>query len=227
MPKRRSSHKKPVDGGIRPGSANLFGATRNQILSELCGRRLTAVELADRFAISSNAIRAHLGALHGAQLVRYETESRGVGKPTHVYELTAEAEHLLSRAYAPALSALLDSAREASGDRFSEIVYDAGRRLALANSTHPAATGNLRRRAEDCAALLRSFGGSPELEEEAGRFLIRSECCPLAAVVREQPACCKLFEGMARELTGRAVEERCDRTRRPHCTFVIPRASPR
>ena len=207
-----------------PAAAHLLGTTRTQILSELCGRGLTATELAERFSVSSNAIRTHLGALRSASLVRYRRETRGVGKPTHVYELTPEGEFLLSRAYAPALRYVLGAMREAAGDHLAEIVRAAGRRLARESDPHRAKDSSIRRRSETCAALLRSLGGSARVELDGGRLLIRSECCPLSAVVSERPVACKLFEGMARELTGRDVEEHCDRTQQPHCLFVVPRA---
>jgi DeoR family suf operon transcriptional repressor len=223
MPRRPPSRREPTISDSLAGAASLLGTARGQILSALCGRRLTAIELADRFSVSSNAIRIHLDVLRRAQLVRYDTESRGVGKPTHVYELTPEGQYVLSRAYAPALSYLFRAARTHLGDRVVDIVRDAGRELAVDSSPRAARNGSLRSRAESCVALLRSFGGSAQLEDDASGFLIRSECCPLSSVVTEQPVACKLFEGMAREITGRDVEERCERTRRPHCLFVIPR----
>ena len=223
MPKRRPARRKPTGSRGHDGTGNLFGTARSQILSQLCGRRLTAIELAEQFSVSSNAIRGHLDGLRKAGLVRYQTESRGVGKPTHVYELTPEGQYILSRAYAPALSYLLGAARAHLGDRVDDMLRDAGRDLAIEGSPRGARNASLRSRAESCASLLRSFGGSAELEEDSVQFFIRSECCPLSSVVSEQPIVCKLFEGLAREITGRDVEEQCDRAHQPHCLFVIPR----
>jgi DeoR family suf operon transcriptional repressor len=223
MPKYRPARRKPTESRGHDGAASLLGDARGQILAKLCGCRLTAIELAEQFSVSSNAIRAHLDVLRRAALVRYQTESRGVGKPTHVYELTPEGQYVLSRAYAPALSYLLRAARAHLGDRIDDMLRDAGRILAIEGSPRAARNASLRSRAESCTALLRSFGGSAELEEESAQFLIRSECCPLSSVVTEQPIVCKLLEGLAREITGRDVQEQCDRAHQPHCLFVIPR----
>src|SRR3954469_17560930 len=111
MPKHDPRDKNPARDNDVSGATSLLGSARGQILSELCGRRLTATELAERFSVSSNAIRTHLAALRHARLVRYVTESRGVGKPTHVYELTHQGQYLLSRAYAPVLTHVLRAAR--------------------------------------------------------------------------------------------------------------------
>jgi predicted ArsR family transcriptional regulator len=154
--------------------------------------------------------------------VRYRTEVRGVGKPTHVYELTPEGQYLLSNAYVPALVNLLRAANTQLGEGVSDLVRDAGR--ALADANHPPADRRSRRAsAEAYAALLRSLGGSAEVDEAGPHLLVRSECCPLGAVVGQAPIACKLFEGMARAITGRLVEEHCDRAEQPHCLFHIPK----
>ena len=200
----------------------MLGGARGEILSALCGKRLTAVELADRFSITSTAVRAHLSALRNSGLVRYRTEVRGVGKPTHVYELTPEGQYLLSSAYVPVLVNLLRTVDAHLGNGAVDVIRDAGRSLAEANEL-PARRQSLRARAERCADLLRALGGSATVEESRGELIIRSECCPLAATVRQTPTACKLFEGMARAITEHAVEEHCERTEQPHCLFRIAR----
>ena len=97
--------------------------------------------------------------------MRHETETRGVGKPTHVYELTPEGQYLLSRAYAPALSYVLQAARARDGDRVDELLRDAGRKLASARAPHRGRNASLRHKAENCAAMFRALGGSAEVVE--------------------------------------------------------------
>jgi DeoR family transcriptional regulator, suf operon transcriptional repressor len=221
MPVSPSGRGRPAREGQVSAVASLLGKTRASILSALCGRSLTAQQLAEQFAISSNAIRAHLGALRNAQLVRYRSERRGVGKPTHVFELTPLAEYLLSRAYAPALSHVLRAARAYLNGDLEEMLRAAGRDLAW-QAGQASKGGDLQTRVDACVALLGSLGGSPRLEEQRGAIHLRSDCCPLASVVADQPVVCKLLEGVAREILGREVEERCDRTHAPHCLFVVP-----
>src|SRR5215212_9654966 len=95
---------------VRPRSDavnGLFGDARGRLLVELCGRPQTAVELARRVKTSSNAVRVHLDGMRRAGLVDYVVERRGVGKPRHVYAITATAEELLSAAYTQTLVALI------------------------------------------------------------------------------------------------------------------------
>lgn len=218
----------PNDGGkprqstpveTHAGALDLLGTARGQILSALCGQRLTANELAKRFAISSNAIRMHLSGLRAAGLVRYESVSRGVGKPTHMYELTAAGQYLVSRAYAPALASVIGALQARVPAVADDLLREAG--AALASVPGGAVEGDLARRAKRCAAILRALGGRAKVVDGPETLTIRSECCPLAAVVANQPSTCKLFEGLTRAITGREVREHCERARRPHCQFVI------
>jgi predicted ArsR family transcriptional regulator len=213
------SKKAPVRASSQTDA--LLGSTRARILSELCGRSLTAQELAERFAISSNAVHLHLAELRKARLVRYHSERRGVGKPVHVFELAPEGKFILSRAYAPALSHVLGAARALGHVDLEEMLRAAGRKLARETTQVPKNAG-LRSRLEACATLLTTLGGSPRLEEQSGALRLRSDCCPLASVVSEEPVVCKFLEGLSREIIGRDVEERCDRSHQPHCLFVIP-----
>src|SRR5215213_9553613 len=89
----------------------VIGEPRGRLLTELCGSPQTAVELAEKVGTSSNAVRVHLEGLRSAGLVAYAIARRGVGKPTHVYSLTAAAEYLLSSAYLPTLQALVEILR--------------------------------------------------------------------------------------------------------------------
>lgn len=220
MPDERGKARKPTSGESLAGAFNLLGTARGQILSELCGQRLTAQELARRFSISSNAIRMHLSGLREAGLVRYESASRGVGKPTHVYELTPAGQYFVSRAYLPALTHVIGAVSARVPTLLGDILRDAGRALASAQSDG-SEEKNLQRSVKRCVSMLRSLGGRATAVETSAAFTIRSECCPLAALVTEQPSACKLLEGLTREITGREAREQCDRGHRPHCQFVV------
>ncbi|MFL5615361.1 MAG: hypothetical protein ACJ796_16960 [Gemmatimonadaceae bacterium] len=49
MPNNAGKQRKPVALERLPGTASLLGTAPGQILSELCGHRLTAQELPERF----------------------------------------------------------------------------------------------------------------------------------------------------------------------------------
>src|ERR1051326_4906755 len=109
MPRNTRKRRKPVALERLPGTAG-------------------ALELAEGFSVSSNAVRPHLPALERDRLVRHASETRGVGKPTHVYELTPEGQYLLSRAYAPALAYILRAAQHRIAGPLDDVLRDAGDR---------------------------------------------------------------------------------------------------
>jgi predicted ArsR family transcriptional regulator len=197
-------------------ATGVLGETRGRLLSELCGRPKTAVELADMVGTSSNAVRVHLGSLRAAGLVDFKVERRGVGKPTHVFSLTAAAEYLLSSAYAPALRALLETLRHKLDRGFPEMVREAGVTLAHQQSPTTGEPG-----IELAMEVFRGLGGLTSAERNGSDYILRSACCPLGAVTKHTPEACKLFEAMLATVTGLPVSEHCERGERPRCAFTI------
>src|SRR5262245_16706050 len=84
-------------------------STRGRVIARLRGGPCTVDELAAELGLTDNAIRQHLTALERDGVVRHAGVRRGpgAGKPASLYEVHPDAEALLSRAYAPALTALL------------------------------------------------------------------------------------------------------------------------
>jgi predicted ArsR family transcriptional regulator len=198
----------------------ILGEPRGRVLAELCGHPRTATELAERIGTSSNAVRVHLDALREAGLVGFSVERRGVGKPTHVYALTAAAEYVLSSAYAPALRAVLDTLRTRLDGDLAEWLREAGATLARQQDAPKGKSDSLAPALE----LLRALGAVVSTERDGSDDLVRSACCPLGETTRTVPETCKLIEGMlAATLPSRRVRERCDRGGHPRCAFAIGR----
>jgi DeoR family transcriptional regulator, suf operon transcriptional repressor len=200
----------------------LLETTRGRVLTLLRQGDMTVEELAAALGLTDNAVRAHLVSLERDGLV-YPGERRGgrVGKPATSYRVSPEVEVLLSKAYLPLLTGLLD----AMGDRLSAeqmlpLLREAGNRMA-AGLEQP--RGDLRRRVEAACQLLNQLGGVSSLDEmESGReFVIRSRGCPLAAAVRERPEVCEAIVSLLADLTGAQVRSCCQRGERPSCCFEV------
>jgi predicted ArsR family transcriptional regulator len=200
----------------------ILGEPRGRVLTELCGHPRTATELAERIGTSSNAVRAHLDALREAGLVDFTVERRGVGKPTHVYALTAAAEYVLSSAYAPALRAILDTLRTRLNGDLAAWLREAG--ATLAQQQRPPSPK--RQSLASALELLRGLGAVVSTERDGGDDIVHSACCPLGAITRTVPETCKLLEGMlAAALPSRRVRERCERGEHSRCAFAISRSA--
>ena len=193
----------------------VLGDARGRILTELCARPQTAVELAERVGTSSNAVRVHLESLREAGLVEYEVVRRGVGKPTHVYSLTRVAEYLMSSAYAPVLQGILDTLRSRMNGDFAPLLRDVGASLASRSDS-----GSSHKGLETAAEVLGSLGTAATVKTQAKERVVTNTCCPLAAVSRQTPEICQLMEALLSAASGVRLRERCERGAHPRCAFV-------
>jgi predicted ArsR family transcriptional regulator len=191
--------------------------TRRKILVRLCGGGKTARELARDLGISATAVRTHLESLAAEGLVKHEVERRGVGKPTHVHEITPEAMTSLSKAYVPVLAAVLQGVA-AGGVGLDDLLTRVGRSLA---NGHPPPHGTPEQRAEMAAGALESLGGVVDVVPAELGIALQGRCCTIGAVSARFPALCTMVETMLREITGLEVHEHCDRRYPPRCRFEL------
>jgi predicted ArsR family transcriptional regulator len=195
----------------------LLGTTRGRIVTLLRRSERTVNELADELGLTDNAVRTHLAALERDGLVALQGVRRGVGKPAHVYVLTAEAEALFPRAYGLVLRTLLEALRartDAAG--MEALIADVGKRLAAGL---PRASGDLSRRAEAAVALLAELGGLAEARVEGNAVTVRGFGCPLREAVEGHPEVCRIAAALLTEVVGYDVTECCDRAEVPGCRF--------
>ena len=197
-----------------------WGDTRSNILTRLCSGGRTAPELARELGVSANAVRAQLAQLREEGLVSYRLRRGSVGKPAHVYGLTAAGSVRLSSAYLPLLAALLEAVAERSdGSELEELLRVVGRRLAR---TRPRAhTGTAAARVTAAHSLLTSLGAACRVVRENGEISILGDCCPLRALVPDHPLVCRAVEAMLEEHTGLTVREDCGKGDPPECRFLF------
>ena len=205
-----------------PITQRFHDSTRGRIVALLRVRARTVEELAAELGVTDNAIRPHLVGLERDGMIRSAGVRRGEtpGKPAVVFELHPEAEPLLSRAYAPVLSALLEVLTDTLPEREARrVLRETGRRLAA--SVGGRAPGDLQARARAAAAVLTALGGAVQVEERRGSATIRGAACPLATAVSRTPQICHAVETLVGEIAGAKATERCDRSDRPHCCFEL------
>jgi predicted ArsR family transcriptional regulator len=199
-----------------------FESTRGRMVTLLRRGGQTVDELAKVVGLTNNGVRAHLATLERDGVVRQRGSVRsasGGGKPAYVYELTAEAEDLFSKAYEPVLGQLLKVLFEGLGAEESEaLLRGAGHRMAEERGVPD---GGLHARLEAAVAVLNELGGLAELEELEGGLVIRGYSCPLGALTPDHPEVCGMAETLIAGLAGVPVRERCDRRVKPRCCFEV------
>jgi len=196
--------------------------TRGQVVSELRRGGRTVEDLRTSLGITDNAVRAHLAALERDGLVHQASVRPSGRRPAVVYELTAEAERVFSKAYLPVLTRLVDVlSDQLPPGELERILRDVGERLAR---EQPVVTGDLRARAEAAATVLTSLGGLAEVQESDGMLSIRGHACPLADAVRSHPSTCEAARSLVSEMVQARVREVCEKGLRPRCRFEIDAA---
>jgi predicted ArsR family transcriptional regulator len=198
-----------------------FDSTRGRVVGLLRGKSGTVIELAEALGLTDNAVRAHLLSLERDGLVRQSGVQRGARKPHYAYELTDEAERLFPKAYDALLNQLITTLKgRLPPSAIEDVLREVGRSLAARHSSD-GGSEDLEARLRNAADILKAIGGTPSLESEDGKLVIRSGGCPLAAAVAEHPEVCELAEALVAEVVGLPVRESCDRSGTPKCRFEI------
>ena len=198
------------------------GPTRGQILALLRRGQMTVDELAQAIGITDNAVRLHLAALERDGLARGAGVRRegGVGKPATLYTVAPEAESAFSKAYEPVLTTLLVTLSGRLGEReLSDLLRDVGRQLA---ATSVSAGATLEQRVRAAAAVLDALGADTEVAASGSTgYVLRGFACPLSRSVAQCPPLCGAVEELVAGITKAKVQERCDRSDAPRCSFVV------
>ncbi len=198
------------------------GPTRAQILALLRRGQMTVDELAQAIGITDNAVRLHLAALERDGLARSVGVRRegGVGKPATLFAVAPEAEAVFSKAYEPVLTTLLVTLAGRLGEReLSDLLRDVGRQLA---ATSVSASATLEQRVRGAATVLDALGADTEVEPSGTNgFVLRGFACPLSRSVAQCPPLCGAVEELVAGITKAKVQEKCDRSDVPRCSFVV------
>jgi DeoR family transcriptional regulator, suf operon transcriptional repressor len=202
----------------------LLDTGRGRIVSLLQRAPLTVDDIASKLELSASGVRALITAMERDGLVRRRGSRVGATRPSRVFELTPEVEQLLSQAYIPLLTQLVDVFAETLPERqVDTLLRKVGEKLARQLSVRP--TGSLRSRVQVASDLLNTQLGAVTHVEENGRYVIRGEGCPLSALTGKHPSVCRALESLVKELVGTSVHECCERTERPRCCFEIKRTT--
>jgi predicted ArsR family transcriptional regulator len=165
---------------------------------------------------------AFLNAVGRDGVVRKVGKRPGTTRPSHVFELTPEVEQLLSKAYIPLLTGLVEVFAEAlPADQMVALLRRTGTGLAQQLTRGKRLPGGLRSRAAAASKMMNVHLGAATSVESNGSIVIRGAGCPLAALTGKHKGVCLAMESLVSEIVGVPVRECCDRGDRPQCCFEI------
>jgi len=197
--------------------------SRGRIAALLRRGGKTSEEIAAQLGVTANAVRSQLMAMERDGLVRRAGQKRGATRPSLVFELTSEVEHLLSGAYIPLVTHLLRVLSKGSPpEQVKKLMRQSGRSLATELSAPPRAASTLEARVRAANEILTGpLGAVTTVARKDGGFVIRGAACPLSAITDKHPSACLVIESLLHETVAAPVRECCDRTGRPRCCFEI------
>lgn len=198
----------------------LLDTGRGRIVGLLQRGPLTVEDMASSLKLSASGVRAQITAMERDGVVRRVGTRAGTTRPARIFELTPEVEQLLSQAYIPLLTQLVDVFATALPPRqVDALLRRAGKQLGAQLSA--ARPGTLRARVAAASEMLNERLGAVTHVEQNGHYTIRGQGCPLSALTGKHPAVCRAMESLVKEAVGASVHECCDRSQRPRCCFEI------
>ena len=232
-----------ADAAPPPGSRSTIGAAgssasasslRRAILLHLRQVGPSSPEtIATALDASRTGVLQQLHALEDAGLVSHASEKHGVGRPRHLYDVTADAQGLFPADYGGFASGLVKAIEAVGGDDLVEQVF-AARRRQIGDRIQR----RMAERLPDEATLADRVHVLATLQDEAGylaeavvgddgQLRLREHNCAIDKIARRTQAPCEAELALFRELLGQGVVreshiasgDRC-------CSYIVPEANP-
>jgi predicted ArsR family transcriptional regulator len=206
----------------------LLDTSRGRIVNMLRTGPLTADDIATTLGLTRSAVRIQIAAMEHDGVVTKIGKRRGTTRPSHLYELTREVEQLLSKAYVPLLTHLIEVFAEALPvEQVESLLRTTGKGLARELTGERRISGELKSRATAASELMNEHLGALTEVVANGKIVIRGAGCPLAALSGKHRGVCLAMESLVTEIVGVPVRECCSREGRPRCCFEIERTQRR
>ncbi len=203
--------------GHAPGNGAVPGISSPSSL-----RRAILVNLRQRGPMSPDGLATHLGAsrtgvlqqlhaLEQAGLVAYSVEKHGVGRPRHVYDVTADAQDLFPADYDGFATALLDAIASVGGQDLVDEVFVARRRQMGASlrerlAERLAPDAPLADRVRELAVIQDGAGYLAEAVITAdGTIRLREHNCAILHLARDAGSCCEAELALFSDVLGADV----------------------
>jgi len=200
-------------------------STRNEILQMLKKHgSLTVSEMAAELKITEMAVRRHLNTLERDRLIKSTLMRQSMGRPTNVYSLTEESEHLFPKHYSDfALDFLQDIEENEGNDKVHSLFQRREERM-LKVYKQEMKGQTLEQKIEQLADLQNQRGYMVEFERdpETGDFVFKEMNCPISQVAKEYTHACDCELSLFKRVLDAEIEQReCISKGEDKCVYII------
>ncbi len=155
---------------------------------------MDAEAIASRFNITAMAVRQHLYTLQNEGLVTYQEESRPMGRPAKLWQLTPAADRFFPDRYAELTLEIINSMKQAFGEEgLDRLLEVRTRQQVQAYQAIIPRKASLKRRLEALSEQRTEEGYMAEVQAQAdGTFLLFEKHCPICAVATTCTGLCRM-----------------------------------
>jgi predicted ArsR family transcriptional regulator len=200
--------------------------TRKQIINML--RKLgglNANDIAKELGITDIAVRRHLNALEGEQMIRAETVRQSMGRPTYVYSLTEQAEDLFPKNYSDITVDFLRDMHELQGPEIIDTLFDRREeRLERKYKERVNENEPLESKVKELVQIQEERGYMAELQEDdrGERYLITEHNCPIHSIAHAYTQACDSELSLFRKVLGaEVVQLECKAKGGRRCVYSV------
>lgn len=204
----------------------MSNSTRQQILMMLKRQGpLTVSDMAKMLEITEMAVRRHLNTLERDNLIETQLVRQAMGRPTNVYQLSAEAESMFPRNYCDLTIEILKDLEEIEGnDKIAQLFLRRKERL-YREIEHKLKNKSFDEKVATLAEIQDKKGYMVELQKtEEGDYILAEYNCPISQVAKEYVVACECELQLFREVLNTTVERtQCYAKGQNCCLFKIER----
>jgi predicted ArsR family transcriptional regulator len=218
----------PLGSVARGGSKGPSSLRRDLLLRLRVDGPSSPDQLAERLGASRTGVLQQLRALEDAHLVDRQTVRHGVGRPRHLYDVTADAQDLFPSNYDALAAGLLAAIEAVGGDDLLDQVFAArrrqlGDRVREHMAEHVGAEAPLVDRVRELAVIQGSQGYLADtLLGTDGTIRLREHNCAIYHIAEDSPAACQAELELFTEVLGAdVVREQHIASGDRCCTYLI------
>ncbi len=179
------------------------GSTRQSILRLLRHRgQMTATELSQELNIGAVGVRQHLALLERDNLVEVAGLRRNIGRPSHLYTLTQEAEQCFPKSYDRLAINVLNHLADQGGEEAVTAALTAHRQALNATFAARITGTTPEERVRELVAVLNEHGYMTEYEKREDAFVLTTYNCPVDCVAHQYHQICVQELELFQELIG-------------------------
>jgi predicted ArsR family transcriptional regulator len=199
-------------------------STRQEILTMLKTQgSMTVSEMAKAMDITEMAVRRHLNTLERDNLIETYLVRQAMGRPTHVYRLSEEAEKLFPRNYSDLTIDFLKDLERMEGHEKIEQLFQRRKERLSQDMNQSMKNLPFEEKVHKLAEIQNHKGYMVDLQQtEEGDYVLKEYNCPISQVAREYTVACECELLLFRELLDTEVERNeCYAKGDNHCVFKI------